>query len=104
MSPKSVIICCRNKLMAQFYLASLLDHWDEGLVRMNSPWEGLFNRCPLGLTQISPELNGLLLNWFNPKFVYIESHDAVEEHSGFVKLIRNYLKENFQKPNPWELK
>ena len=89
--------------MAQFYLESLLNNWDEGLVRMNSPWDGLFNRCPLGLTQISPELNGLLLNWFNPKFVYIESHDAVEEIPGFVKLIRIYLKGNFQQKNAWEL-
>ena len=89
--------------MAQFYLQSLLNSWNEGLVRLNSPWDGLFNRCPLGLTQISPELNGLLLKWFHPKFVYIESHDGVEELPGFVKLIGNYLKENFQQHCPWEL-
>ena len=49
--------------MPSFYLENLLSDWDEGLVRMVSPWDGLFNRCPLGLIQLGPQLNALILAW-----------------------------------------
>ena len=39
--------------MAQFYLEKLIRNWDEGLVRVVSPWQGIFNRVPLGLIQVS---------------------------------------------------
>ena len=60
---KFSFIFSRLKLMPSFYLENLLKDWDEGLVRMVSPWDGLFNRCPLGLIQLGPPLNALILAW-----------------------------------------
>ena len=43
----------RSRLWAPFYHESLFMNWDDGLVRMISPWKGIFNRVPLGLVQVS---------------------------------------------------
>ena len=74
-----------------------------GFWREVSPWDGLFNRCGIGLEQISLEANFRLLNWLNPKFVFIESHNSVENRPGGLEMIKKYLDSEFPDPAPWEI-
>ena len=40
---------------------------------------------------------------FDPKFVYIQSHDAIEENLGFVRLVEHFLTTNFNEKSFWEI-
>jgi hypothetical protein len=73
------------------------------LLEFVTPLTGMTMRIPLGLPGISAWFNEALLNCIRPLFVYIESHNSVEEKPEFVKFIANYLKSSFPDKAPWEL-
>jgi hypothetical protein len=51
---------------------------------------------------VGAQLNAFLVRWFDPKFVYIESHDDVESKPDFVSLIKNFIKKKFDQKADWE--
>jgi hypothetical protein len=48
-------------------------------------------------------MNDLLVRLFDPKFVYIQSHQSVESRPEFVDLVSNFTDKNFEQKGPWEL-
>ena len=92
----------KGRFFADFYQTALLNKYDHGIVRFISPIEGFFNRAPLGLTSLSLRNNLKLIEWLDPKFVYIESHDDLENREGALELVKGFLTNSFPDSAPWE--
>ncbi|KDO33617.1 hypothetical protein SPRG_19244 [Saprolegnia parasitica CBS 223.65] len=93
--------CKRNGPLPMSKYQDFLATKHPEAVRFVSPLYGYFTRLPLGIA--SPTLNGWLLYLLNPKFVYIESHNALEEYPEWVDFITTYLHTSFPHKAPWEL-
>jgi hypothetical protein len=89
--------CNRSGMMAmEFYYKALLREWgSHGLVTMIPPWEGLFNRFPLGLEGLDINTNLRLVKLVDPYFVYIESHNSIELYPESVTKVKQLLNKHF---------
>ncbi|OQR94111.1 hypothetical protein THRCLA_22258 [Thraustotheca clavata] len=94
--------CKRNgPLPMSKYQDFLIKHHPEAAIFVPPLW-GFFTRLPLGIPGATPTLNSWLLWFLNPKYVYIESHNAVEDYPEWVHFITTYLHSSFPEPGPWE--
>ncbi|OQR92246.1 hypothetical protein ACHHYP_03917 [Achlya hypogyna] len=92
--------CRRNGPLPMSQYQDYLAKQHPEAVAFVAPLAGYFTRLPLGIA--SPELNAWLLWLLNPKFVYIESHNALEEYPEWVAFISDYLRSSFPLAAPWE--
>jgi hypothetical protein len=66
------------------------------------PMSLFFKRLLLGIPGASAWTNEFLLNIFSPSFLYIESHEAVENNQPMKDFITSYLQNSFSILAPWE--
>ena len=95
--------CSRAGPMPMDYLQDFLARKHAYLLDFVAPARSMTMRLPLGQTSLSPGFTRVLLRLLRPRFVYIESHDAVEDNHGYVDLIHQYLETNFPEKAPWEI-
>lgn len=80
-----------------------LAHKHAYLLDFISPFSSYNMRVPLGLSGATVAATKLLLAFFQPKFVYIESHDSVEDIPEMRAFVIEYLSSSFPDKARWEI-
>jgi len=95
---------CTRALRASpmaLYLRFLINKQPH-LLRSVSVLSGFFLRFALGVTGLGPTRSSWLLALLQPQFVYIQSHDSVENDPAWVEFITSFLTSSFPDQAPWE--
>jgi hypothetical protein len=95
--------CVRRGPMPMSSYQNYLATRHPELVQFVPPLLALRLRLPWGISGVSARVNDFLIKLVRPMFVYIQSHDSVEQDADYVFYIRKYLETSFPIAAPWEL-
>jgi hypothetical protein len=77
--------------------------WKHNALQYISPIDSFLVRLGLGINFLNLQTNIDLIEFIEPKFVFIESHNSIENRQGALQMVLGFLQKHFPDKGSWEL-